>query len=219
MLAQRPHRSLQDHAEEPAVPRGCLLRRVNADPFVGESIEDPLLMAGFQGNRASAWVIQVCSSCSSGLRIVVSAVAFLQCRRVSFADSLVFILMDRPAEPALADGHSAAQGAYQAAGLDELEDVLVQVATCAAYGSVVIGDAAGMPRAAVENVVAANGLLGTVVDACAEVDASSSGDSSDDAVWLFTCQQQRMSVAEVGIYDDHVAAAQEADEDFFGNFS
>lgn len=41
------------------VPRGCLLRRVNAEPFSGESIEDPLLMAGFQGNKASAWAVQV----------------------------------------------------------------------------------------------------------------------------------------------------------------
>ena len=37
--------------------------------------------------------------------------------------------------------------------------------------------------------------------------------------WLFVAQQKRLSLAEMGIYDDHVAAAEEVDEDFFGNFS
>jgi hypothetical protein len=37
--------------------------------------------------------------------------------------------------------------------------------------------------------------------------------------WLFVAQQKRLSLQEMGIYEDHVAAAQEVDEDFFGNFS
>lgn len=37
--------------------------------------------------------------------------------------------------------------------------------------------------------------------------------------WLFVAQQKRLSLAEMGIYEDHVAAAEEVDEDFFGNFS
>lgn len=38
--------------------------------------------------------------------------------------------------------------------------------------------------------------------------------------WLFVAQQKRLSLGEMGIYDDHVAAAEEVDEDnFFGNFS
>ena len=37
--------------------------------------------------------------------------------------------------------------------------------------------------------------------------------------WLFVAQQKRLSLQEMGILSDHVAAAEEADEDFFGNFS
>lgn len=37
--------------------------------------------------------------------------------------------------------------------------------------------------------------------------------------WLFTAQQTRLSLAQVQTYEQHVAAAEEVDEDFFGNFS
>lgn len=36
---------------------------------------------------------------------------------------------------------------------------------------------------------------------------------------LFTAQQQRLSLLEMGMYEDHSAEAESIDEDFFGNFS
>jgi hypothetical protein len=40
------------------VPRGCLLRRVNADVAAGDALEDPLLMAGYRPDRASVWALE-----------------------------------------------------------------------------------------------------------------------------------------------------------------
>lgn len=37
--------------------------------------------------------------------------------------------------------------------------------------------------------------------------------------WLFVAQQKRLSNREMGLYEDHVAAAEDIGEDFFGNFS
>lgn len=36
---------------------------------------------------------------------------------------------------------------------------------------------------------------------------------------LFTAQQQRLSLWEMGMYEEHAAEAESIDEDFFGNFS
>jgi hypothetical protein len=49
--------------------------------------------------------------------------------------------------------------------------------------------------------------------------AAASAGGGEPARWLFTAQQQRLSAAQVGAYSAHVAAAEEADEDFFDNFS
>jgi hypothetical protein len=43
--------------------------------------------------------------------------------------------------------------------------------------------------------------------------------SGSDERLLFTSQQLRLSLYEMGVYEAHVEAAEEADEDFFGNFS
>lgn len=37
--------------------------------------------------------------------------------------------------------------------------------------------------------------------------------------WLFVAQQKRLSLREMNIYEQHVAAAAEDGEDFEGNFS
>ena len=47
--------------------------------------------------------------------------------------------------------------------------------------------------------------------------ASSSGDES--VRWIFSSQQMRLSVEQMDVYTMHRAAAEEVDEDFFGNFS
>ena len=49
--------------------------------------------------------------------------------------------------------------------------------------------------------------------------ANSSSDSSLRVRRLFTAQQQRLSLLEMGMYEDHSAEAESIDEDFFGNFS
>jgi hypothetical protein len=36
---------------------------------------------------------------------------------------------------------------------------------------------------------------------------------------LFRAQQRRLSLQEIEMYESHVSAAEEVDEDFFGNFS
>lgn len=49
---------------------------------------------------------------------------------------------------------------------------------------------------------------------------SRASDSSSSRVRrLFTAQQQRLSLWEMGIYEEHAAEAESIDEDFFGNFS
>ncbi len=37
--------------------------------------------------------------------------------------------------------------------------------------------------------------------------------------WLFSCQQMRLSLEQMGIYDRHRSSAEELDEDFSDNFS
>jgi O-methyltransferase involved in polyketide biosynthesis len=105
----------------------------------------------------------------------------------------------------------------------ELEALFAEVANCAGFGSVIVGDVAGGGREPLLDTLAANGLLGTAVAAEAELRAAGrwGGERApgDAPRWLFSAQHQRLSLAEMGVYERHAAAAEEADEDFFGNFS
>jgi hypothetical protein len=119
---------------------------------------------------------------------------------------------------------SAVQGSIIDSDVAELEHIVAQVTNCAAFGSIVVGDVSGIPRANCENLLASNGLLGTVVPVGCEMDLHGRfpEDSSRDAHrqdWLFTSQHQRLSLAEMSIYHDHVAVAEDVGEDFFGHFS
>lgn len=49
-----------------------------------------------------------------------------------------------------------------------------------------------------------------------ELDAISAGQSQP---LVFKGQQRKLSLEEMDLYDRHVGAAEEVDEDFFGNFS
>lgn len=116
------------------------------------------------------------------------------------------------------------QGAHQQCTEGQLEAVLAGVTSCAAFGSIVVGTIAGVSRAVCENVLAANGLLCTVVDVRSEMESLGRSEEApvnaeDAQQWLFTSQHQRLSATEMVVFDDHVAAAEEVDEDFFGNFS
>jgi hypothetical protein len=121
------------------------------------------------------------------------------------------------------------QGAVLGSDAEVLGHTLAQVCNCAAMGSLVLGTLGGLPRNECENVLASNGLLGTVADA--ESEARQQGKLRDheavaaertsecDPLWLFTSQHQRLSLAEMDTYNAHTRAAEETDEDFFGNFS
>ena len=67
-------------------------------------------------------------------------------------------------------------------------------------------------------------LLGAGVEFGAQTDwgrweAGMALDPAGLRPWLFVAQQKRLSLQEMGIYEDHVEAAEAVDEDFFGNFS
>ena len=114
------------------------------------------------------------------------------------------------------------QGSLCRGGFDELEALLADISNCAAFGSIVCGEARGISKEQCADALAGNGLLSTVIDVNNEISAlarSSGSVALPQGAWLFTSQHQRMSLAEMGLYSDHVAAAEETDEDFFGNFS
>ena len=115
---------------------------------------------------------------------------------------------------------------------DLLGSVLADMASCAAYGSLLAGSVHGISESDCNNLLASAGLLGSVskpahaVESCALNSGRSSAQSSSQSVsnevaqvLVFTCQQQRLSDGEASTYHDHVTAALETDEDFFGNFS
>ena len=87
-----------------------------------------------------------------------------------------------------------------------LGQAAAEVASCAALGSLVIGVAHYLNRDTVSNSLAGSGFLGSVQL------------HPDGGCW-FSVQQQRPSLLQEGTYHRHVQAAEEVDEDFFGNFS
>lgn len=114
------------------------------------------------------------------------------------------------------------QGSLFGCDKDVLECMLANVANCAAFGSVVTGEFQGVSKKVCEEILASNGLLGTVVSVQDEMrleGTTASVAASAYYHWVFTSQHQRMSLTEMGVYEMHVAAAEETDEDFFGNFS
>jgi hypothetical protein len=77
-----------------------------------------------------------------------------------------------------------------------------------------MGSTITWPSAKVSEALASNGFLGSVSP------LEPSPKSSDSmSGCIFSCQQQKMSLAQTGIYNRHVEAALEADEDFFDNMS
>ena len=110
----------------------------------------------------------------------------------------------------------------------------------AALESLLFGELPGMTSAGVENLLASFGLLGTHfepenVAQHIESDKNSTswwskalstgsasvemGEKEEQRPLLFRGQQRRLSLQEIEMYESHVSAAEEVDEDFFGNFS
>jgi hypothetical protein len=86
-----------------------------------------------------------------------------------------------------------------------IETVAAEISNCAALGSIIVGTASTLDRDRVSSSLASSGFLGAVKE-------TASG-------CTFSCQQQRPSLLQEGTYLRHVQAAEEADEDFFDNFS
>eukprot|EP00873_Tetraselmis_striata_P027854 jgi/Tetstr1/448118/TSEL_035414.t1 len=112
-------------------------------------------------------------------------------------------------------------------GLSEEQcgDLMLDISCLAAFGSQVCGELWAQDKQTVANLLAGLGLLGHV--AGMEEMAAENGRLWDVAKaggagasrWLFRCEQQRLSLAQMDTYGAHVAAAEETDEDFFDNFS
>lgn len=123
-----------------------------------------------------------------------------------------------------------------APSIPALQGLLTSVANAAAYGSVVCGCLPpGLDKRAAENLLAEFSMLGTVAGwreiavelgagsrvaaAATSPDAGVGGtaigaagaedaDGGREQGWLFCAQHRAMSLLQMGIYDDHVAAAQ-----------
>lgn len=114
-------------------------------------------------------------------------------------------------------------------GLDRaaMQNIFMDVASLAAFGSILVGELPEMSRSEAENVLAEFGFLGRVISACqlSKPDSTRAdslqqeGQAEEVQRWLFIAQCRQRSVEEMTTYADHVAAMEEAGEDFFGNFS
>jgi hypothetical protein len=112
-----------------------------------------------------------------------------------------------------------------------LQDTLVRITGLAAFNSLVVGELPRVARPAAEDLVAEVGLLGRILDYAGvsgelgeqygwgQEASDSEADGSGAERRFLVAQQLRLSNQEMGIYEDHTKAAEEADEDFEGNFS
>ncbi|PRW58609.1 S-adenosyl-L-methionine-dependent methyltransferases superfamily [Chlorella sorokiniana] len=109
-------------------------------------------------------------------------------------------------------------------GAPEVSALLVDITNLAAFDSLVAGMLPPMTRRALDNLLASFGLLGAGVDFGQQTDwgrwrGDLALDPQGERPWLFVAQQKRLSNREMGIYEDHVAAAEEVDEDTPLDFS
>lgn len=106
----------------------------------------------------------------------------------------------------------------------------------AALESVIFGELPAQTNEQTDVLLASFGLLGTTVDYRFAFQSLQDTDElqTSDTWWgglleelheraerpmLFRAHQRRLSLEEMGVYESHVAAAEETGEDFFGNFS
>lgn len=82
------------------------------------------------------------------------------------------------------------------------------------FGTTAVQDSREAPR---EGQVLGVGLLQS--SAQLETSAVVQGDNGEQDRWLFASQQMRLSLTQMGVYGDHVAAAEGADEDFYADVS
>jgi hypothetical protein len=124
-----------------------------------------------------------------------------------------------------------------------LQALLSEVADCAAFHSLLVGEVPGpISKREAENLLAEAGLLGAVfsheqesysrwqqqqdlqesLQDSREQEGEAAGSGEDMAPrWLCTAQQLRLSLEQMGIYEDWSSEFADADagDDFIGNFS
>lgn len=97
---------------------------------------------------------------------------------------------------------------------EELRNITADVSECAAQGSLLLGHAVGWEGSEVRESLASNGFMGSVTDWDADAENKAAVPHC-----IFAAQQQQFSLAQTGLYNRHVAAANDTDEDFLGHFS
>lgn len=114
-----------------------------------------------------------------------------------------------------------------------LEHIFTKIVDAAAFESIIVGEFPDESVLGLENFLAKYGLVGnhiplTVVcdqclpgysDSSTWLSAAKAHETKDTCPRLFRATQRGVSIDEMDIYNHHVAAAEEVDEDFFGNFS
>lgn len=211
------------------VPGGCLLRRVRVDvaglarESDGDQLAAALDRAGYRADRLSVWLLQ-------GLECAAPTLPTLRNLLTSVANAAAFGsvvcgclppgLGRRVAENLLAEFSMLGT----VAGWKEIAVELGAGDRVAASAAQDADIAAGLPPAAAAAGAAGTGAtesgdgrgLGEGVSLAGR---QGDGDGGHRPGWLFGAQHRAMSLLQMGIYDDHVAAAQDADEDYFDNIS
>jgi O-methyltransferase involved in polyketide biosynthesis len=181
-------------------PRGCLLRRVDADLRGGGGGFAPALeRAGFRADRLSAWGLQ--GAGRLGLAPSAWAAMFAEVANCAALESLIFGELP----PATRRGAEDFLASFRLLGSPiEHEEVRVEAARLAAAAR--IGAAGASAAAWWEAAPAAAAPWGAGAAA--------------ERPWLFLAKQQHLSEREIDAFEAQVTAAEAADEGGFeGNFS
>lgn len=114
-----------------------------------------------------------------------------------------------------------------------MNNLFAEIVNLSAFESIILGEFPDISVPELENFLANYGLVGNhiplqvVCDQCipgyrespALMNALKTFESRVACPRLFRATQRRVSLDEMEMYNSHVAAAEEIDEDFFGNFS
>jgi hypothetical protein len=220
----------QEGQPQAHVMRGCLLRRVSMN-----------LSAAAAAGAAPAEAVT--SSPVAATEPAVEAAGAVPATIFSAQLARAGFRADRLSVWALQGLHG------QGLGKQQLQALLAEVADCAAFHSLLVGEVPGpISKKETENLLAEAGLLGAAFsheqesyDRWQQQDglqeslqgnvieqrgdaAVGSGEAGSEALaprWLCTAQQLRLSLEQMGIYEDWSSEFADADagDDFIGNFS
>ncbi|KAF5839045.1 leucine carboxyl methyltransferase-domain-containing protein [Dunaliella salina] len=215
------------------VPSGCLLRRVPADLSKAQEDGEPVFLpqlerAGYQGSNLSVWAIQGLD----GFNLNTPRVHALFCEVASAAAYHSLLVGELPAMQHKEAEHILAEVGFLSTvlpfGTDATSYGRWSHASRQEYDEACSSQAPDSIRSEHESQCLTAGSEQSHFDGEARSQSGSPASSSDlnstignDAArkWLFTSQQMRLSFAQMDVYTTHLAAAEEVDEDFTGNFS